>query len=87
MQVNAEAVVAVADGGDGLQVQPQTLVQDVMATGIEESLEQGDALQTQYIVQNNETATALFYLTGSLKKCRAEWYPLHCPRLLLTALI
>ena len=66
VQVNAEAVVAVADGGDGLQVQPQTLVQDVMATGIEESLEQGDALQTQYIVQNNETATALFYLTGSL---------------------
>ena len=43
-----------------------TLVQDVMATGIDESLEQGDALQTQYIVQNNETATALFYLTGSL---------------------
>ena len=66
VQVNAEAVVAVADGGDGLQVQPQTLVQDVMAAGIEESLEQGDALQTQYIVQNNETATALFYLTGSL---------------------
>ena len=66
MQVSAEAVVAVADGGDGLQVQQQTLVQDVMATGIEESLEQGDALQTQYIVQGNETATALFYLTGSL---------------------
>ncbi|KAL8611935.1 hypothetical protein ACOMHN_034064 [Nucella lapillus] len=65
-QVGADAaVVAVADTGDSLQVQQQTLVQDVMATGMEESIE-GDALPPQYIVQGGETASALFYLTSSL---------------------
>ncbi|XP_076472721.1 uncharacterized protein LOC143302086 [Babylonia areolata] len=65
-QVSTDAaVVAVADTGDGLQVQQQALVQDVMAAGMEESIE-GDALPAQYIVQGSETASALFYLTSSL---------------------
>ena len=66
-QVSTEAaVVAVADGGEGLQIQQQTLVRDVLATGMEEAMEAGEGLQAQYIVQGSETASALFYLTSSL---------------------
>nr|KAG5701609.1 hypothetical protein BaRGS_019298 [Batillaria attramentaria] len=61
----ATAVVTVDDAAEVLQTQQQTLVQDVLAGGMEESLGQGEVLQPQYI-QGNETATALFYLTGSL---------------------
>lgn len=61
----AAAVVTVEEAAEVLQTQQQSLVQDVLASGMEESLEQGEVLQPQYI-QGNETAAALFYLTGSL---------------------
>lgn len=61
----AGAVVTVEEAAEVLQTQQETLVTDVLTGGMEESLEQGEVLQPQYI-QGNETAAALFYLTGSL---------------------
>ncbi len=46
-----------------------TLVQDVMGTSMEESYDQsGDGLRQAYsVMPNNETTTALLYLTGNLQ--------------------
>ncbi|XP_025096613.1 zinc finger protein 286A-like isoform X2 [Pomacea canaliculata] len=65
-QDDSDAVAAADDAAEVLQTQQPALVQDVMTAGMEEALEQEEELQAQYI-QSTETASALFYLTGSLQ--------------------
>lgn len=66
LQDDSDAVAAADDAAEVLQTQQPALVQDVMTAGMEEALEQEEELQAQYI-QSTETASALFYLTGSLQ--------------------
>lgn len=65
-ETEASTIKAEGSASDALELQAPTLEQDVMTSSIDETLEQSDALQRQYI-QGSETDRALFYLTGSLQ--------------------